>query len=364
VLAQPPGVAVFGSAALAVHDSLQWLRVVVGAWQVAGAVALAGVVWSVTAGRVATIATPVIALALPWTVHEFGQLTPETVATPVLAIGLLLVVRGHARSVGVIAGLLVAIKLPYVLPAVALIVVAGDRRGAAVAAALTAAGVAAATFVLGGSGAWSDLVVAQSQSGLRAVHDIAAYWAQGTWNLVALLVVAGVGFVAASAGGRAAMRPLVVVAGATLLSAATTAKLGTALNVLVPVEAMLAVLAIVAAVDLWRTRPGLRWLPVVAGAALALQTASLVISPTDPKLFLRPGSKPAWGRTLSSAAVSAAAAHANRCPAGVPVPGPPLVAFAARRSMPADQPDQFLIAHSGRLSTVRDRVAAVTRTCS
>jgi hypothetical protein len=82
-----------------------------------------------------------------------------------------------------------------------------------------------------------------------------------------------------------------------------------------------------------------------------------------PHLFLRPGSGPSYGVTLTKDEVAAAVRVARACPAGIPHSGTPFVAFVARRSMPADQPDQYLIHLTSELQTARNAIAAVRTTC-
>jgi len=342
VVSQPPGVIVFGSGALAIHDGLQWLRIVVGAWEVAGALALAGVVWTYTNGhRWATIATAAAALVLPWTVHELGQLTPETTAAPLVAFGWLLALRGHSAWVGVVAGLLVAVKLPMALPAFALVFVADDRLLAAFVGIAVAGVSVFATAVLGGPNVWTDVIVAQSELGTRTLHDLGGYWAQALWNLVPLIVV-----------GAFAWREwrLSVVAAGALLTVATTVKIGTALNVIVVAEAALVPLAVVGALALWERRDWLRWVPIAAGLFLAVQTISLVARPEHPGLFLRPGSSNAWARVPLRTVVRLEAPF--RTCEDEPIA---LLAFAQHKSVPRNQPDQYLIGHSDTLRRRYDR---------
>jgi hypothetical protein len=343
VLAQPPGVVAFGAGALAIHDGLQWLRIVVGVWEAAGALALAGVVWTGTGGhRAATIATAALALVAPWTVHELGQLTPETIAAPLLAIGWLLALRGHSAWVGVVAGVLVMVKVPMAAPAVALIFVAPDRWRAGLVGAAVVGLLAGIVYAAGGSAVWTNVFVAQSQTGTRTLHALGGYGAQALWNLLPLLVV-----------GAFAWRQwrLSVVAAATLLTLATTVKVGTALNVIVVVEAGLVPVAVVGALELWRRRDALRWLPVAAAALLAVQTVSLVAAPEHPTLFLRPGSANAWAR-VPARTVRVLERPYSDCN---PVLGPPLLAFLRHRAIAGNQPDGFLISHS---ATLRRRYSA------
>jgi hypothetical protein len=95
----------------------------------------------------------------------------------------------------------------------------------------------------------------------------------------------------------------------------------------------------------------------------AAQSLSLLVSPGDARPFLRPGSKPAWGITMTRAQVSAAVAAARSCPVGVPYSGPPLIAMLAGRAMPDDQPDQFIVPRAPTLHAVARAVAAQRPVC-
>jgi hypothetical protein len=79
--------------------------------------------------------------------------------------------------------------------------------------------------------------------------------------------------------------------------------------------------------------------------------------------FLRPGSSPSYGITLSQHEVAAAVRVARACPAGVPYSGTPIIAFIAGRRMPADQPDQYLAQLAPALHEARDAIAAVKARC-
>jgi hypothetical protein len=241
-----------------------------------------------------------------------------------------------------VAGLLVLLKLPMALPALALVVVADDRVMAGVVGLAVALTLGALTFLVGGSNVWTDLVVAQWESGARTLHDLGGYWVQALWNLFGLLVL-----------GAFAWRQwrLSVVAAAALLTVATTAKIGTGLNVIVVAEAALVPLAVVGALALWARRDWLRWLPVAAGLMLAVQTVSLVTGPEQPGLFLRPGSTNAWAR-VSARTVRALEVSYSHCTSVV---GPPLPAFAEHKEIAGGQPDAFLIDHS---ATLRRRYGA------
>src|SRR3954451_18412710 len=141
VVAQPPGLFLFGGGALAISDDIEWLRLCVGAWQLLAGVLCARIVWRLTGGsRVATVLTPAAALLLPWNLHEHGALTPELIAPPLLLGAVLLASRPSKRAAGeasVLAALAVAVKLPYTLPAAVIVLLAANRRRAAAWALIT-----------------------------------------------------------------------------------------------------------------------------------------------------------------------------------------------------------------------------------
>jgi len=145
----------------------------------------------------------------------------------------------------------------------------------------------------------------------------------------------------------------------------TNFKVGTGLNVTVPVEAALVPLAVCGTVFAFRARAGW-WAPAVCIAALLFtlgQSISLIASPRHSVPFLRAGSRPAWFELLSGSQLRAAIATARKCPSGVPYGGPPLIAFAADRPVPAGQPDQFITTHAAVLASVAKRLEHAGRAC-
>jgi hypothetical protein len=366
VAAQPPGVFVLGAGLLAVHDSLEWLRFGVGAWQLGGGLIAASVVWRITESRVAAALAPAAILLTPWAIHENGALLPELVALPLLLGGLRLSVEPRrAVALGVVCGLLPLIKIPLVLAALVLLASAVDRRRSAVAALVTLlAGVTAAGVVVGAP-LWREVVYAQTQSGHRSLDALAGFWAQGGWNLLGLLIPAGLAWrLRAQARDRRLLSASALLAVAMLATFATNFKEGTSLNIVVPVEAALLPLAL--AGTALAARAGLRLangplLLCLAGLAFTLvQSASLLGSPTDPVPFLRPGSRPAWAITETAAELRASVAGARACQAGLAFGGPPIVAMLADRRMPDDQPDQF-ITQTPALRAVREVMDLVPR---
>jgi hypothetical protein len=76
------------------------------------------------------------------------------------------------------------------------------------------------------------------------------------------------------------------------------------------------------------------------------EVGSLLLSPRNPRLFARPlaASAPGWG--LTDRQVRQQATRIGLCPSNVAYSGQPYLAFVARRRMPGNQPDQFIIEHA------------------
>ena len=161
------------------------------------------------------------------------------------------------------------------------------------------------------------------------------------------------------------MEPLLLVALATLLSALTTVKLGTALNVLVAVEVALVPLVIIGAVNIWRGRSRWRWL---LGAPDRAGGAADRVDPRSARarrgIFMRPGSNLAWAQKLTSGDVDHTVFVASHCAPTAVYPGDPFIAFVGHRVMPGDQPDQFLLRTSPSLKKFRAKALAVSFFCS
>ena len=380
VVAQPPVLFVVGAGFLGISDTIEGLRLLVGLLQLAGGVLAAVTLARLGAGRAWVALAPLLALLMPWAVHEHGALTPETVAVPLLmGAGLLVARRRGAPWAGVLLGLAVFTKFTFLLPAAALVLVAADRPRTlrwTVGAIVVQAGLWTALF---GGSLWGDTIVAQSESGTRTVRYLAEVLVQGGWNLLgplagcALLAAAwwrgrsrdGAGADERPADGRARdataaegatpdrsvltpdpaqLRASVALAAAMLLTTGTMLKEGTAVNVLVPVEVALLPVGLLGLAVAWRTTARPAWRAgLVALAFLPLaQSGALLAAPTDPVGFLRPFSADAWARVLSHDEVDAEVARARGCPAGAPYGGWPYLAFVADRPMPDNQPDLFI----------------------
>ncbi|MGB9183011.1 MAG: hypothetical protein WCB67_03025 [Solirubrobacteraceae bacterium] len=374
--AQPPGVFVTGAVLLAIHDSLEWLRFAVAVFQLGAGLIAAQIVYRVTGNRLAAILAPAAMLLTPWAVHEHGALTPELVALPVmLGATLLSVDRRRAGPAGVLCGVLVLIKLPLVIPAVALVWVAPDRRRMAAWAAATLVLGLGVTFAVAGGGFWRDVVTAQTHTGVRSLGLLKGFWAQAGWNVLGLLVAAVIAAIGrAGARDRPLLKASLALAAANVVTFLTNFKVGTGLNVTVPVEASLVPLAAIGTVFSFRaareaTPTRLARGPVLAGlcaagAAFTLaQSVSLIASPHNPIPFLRAFSAPAWEITMTSRQLEASVAAARACPPGAPYGSAPLIAMIAKRLPPAGQPDGFLPLHSSTLAAVAAQIRAVRGVC-
>jgi hypothetical protein len=212
--------------------------------------------------------------------------------------------------------------------------------------------------------------VAQLQSGHVPLHSLAGEWAQIGWNLLGLLCGAVLAWryrpPKSAAGEWRTLRDAGAVALATLITLASTWKVGTSLNILVAAEAALVPLAVAGCV--WAFRAAGTRVAVVGIAGLAFAVAqgiALVADPVidGPHLFLRPGSGPSYGVTLTRGEVAAAVRVARACPSGVPYSGTPFIAFVGRRPMPADQADQYLINLAPAVRAKRETIAAVKIKC-
>jgi hypothetical protein len=191
-------------------------------------------------------------------------------------------------------------------------------------------------------------------------------WAQGGWNVFGLAVTGTLAIVYRHLSRDPAMlRTALGLAAAMIVTFLTNVKVGTSLNITVPVEATLVPLAASGVVFALRAARAW-WLPLACVCALLFtlaQSVSLIVAPQHPEPFLRAFSRPAWAVLMTRPEFRASVAEARRCPPGVPYSGQPLLAFAADRPMPGGQPDQFIITHARTLAALRARVDAVKHLC-
>ncbi|MEY2512726.1 MAG: hypothetical protein QOJ89_84, partial [bacterium] len=351
-----------GAIPLAIHDSIDALRLACGCLQVVTGLLAGEAVWRLTAHRRAAILVTPLVMVTPWAVHQHGLLLPEQLGALLLLGAALLASQPRtARWAGILAAVAVFTKLPFLLPAAAL-VVASPARATAARWALAALAAQAALFTaLFGVQFWREIVQAQQQAGHGLELQIGS-WVQAGWNLAPLLVLAAAAlWLRGQARDRALLATVTATAAATLATLVTIIKPGTGLNVLVPSEPLLATLAVAGVVFALRTPLRVR-AAIGSGALLALllaQSGSLLVDPANPRPFHRPlSASPGWKAGATRAEMRTLVAAAKHCPPGSVYAGPPLVAFIARRRVPADQPDAFIVDHARMHAAVLRRVQA------
>lgn len=367
--AQPPGVFLAGAGILRVHDSLGWIRLVLGIGQLGSGILAARATWRLSGSQAATALAPAVVLLTPWAVHEHGSLTPEVLAPPLLLGGALLASRPRtAAAAGALAALSVSLKYPYALPLAGIVVCSADRRRSALGAAGMLVLMLVAAEIAFGSALWRDTITAQVDAGRRNAHQMLGIWGQEGWNLMGLVIPAAAVF--ALARDRIRDRPLarvwVGLCVGLVAMALTNLKVGTGLNILVPVEAGIVPLALTG-VALLRGRR----VPQLAAAAcvafVLVQALTLITLPKHTAWpFLYPGSqRGAWGREASGAEVRAQARFIRtHCPADRASSADPFITYIARRRPPGGQADGFLPAHAGAsLKATRAAIAADVPLC-
>jgi hypothetical protein len=343
--AQPPPVYLVGAALLGIDDSLTTLRAGLELVTLVTALLVALATWRLTGRAWLSAAAGVATPLLPVMLHENALLTPETIGAPLLLATALCAARsGGAAAAGVLAALATSSKLSFALPALA-ILLAGCARGRALAwfagAALVLA--ALATAIWGGD-VWRSIVVAQTQSGNTALRNLPGLLAQEAWNLIGLVALAALGFLARDRVADAPLlRTLAAAAVGGLLLGLTVVKLGTYVNAVQIAEPPLLVLAACGVAWIAERSRALRIAAALAGALLVAQSASLLLSPADPRPYTRPFAESGPRRLLSEDQVAAYARAARACPPDAPYPGIPYLAFVAERRVPGDQPDLFIL---------------------
>ena len=367
--AQPPPLYLLGAAALAISDTPGAIRALMALCEAATSLLVLLAVHRLTRSRAVALAAAVACLLTPWALREHAQLLPETVAAPLL-LGAALAAgrRGGALATGVLAAIAVSFKLAFAVPALVVVLLAGDRRRALAASAGAGLVLAlACVLAFGASPLWENLVDGQAQTGRASLRYVGALWAQAGWNLAALVVLAALAWQRRAAlADPALVRTLLTASLGALALLATLVKHGSYLTVLVVAEPPLLCLAAAGVTVVWRERRQHAARPIVAAAALALavaQTASLLISPHDPSLFTRPFAASGPARVLSDAQVQRTAEQIRRCPPGTAYPGPPYLAFVAGRRPAGGQPDQFMIANAPNLARFRRATGADPAIC-
>ena len=365
--AQPPPLYLLGAAALAISDTPGAIRALMALCEAATSLLVLLAVYRLTRSRGAALAAAVACLLTPWALREHAQLLPETVAAPLLLGAALAAAaaagrRGGAIAAGVLGAIAVAFKLAFVLPALVIVLVANPRRRALAAFAGTGLLLGLACLLaFGASPLWENVVDGQARTGRASAHYVAGLWAQAGWNLAALLLLAGLAWHRRAALADLPLaHALAAAALGSLLLLATLFKHGSYLTVLVVAEPPLLCLAAAGLTLAWRARkqPHAARPALALGVAAALvvataQTASLLLSPSDPSVFTRPFAASGPARVLSDEQVRRSAAQIRRCPPGSAYPGPPYLAFVAGRPPAGGQPDQFMIANAPNLARFR-----------
>lgn len=366
VAAQPPPLFYLGAGLIELSGSLLFVRGSLAVTTVVTGALVALVVGRLTGRRAVAVAAGLAALLVPWTIREHATLTPDPLAAAPLLAAALLAARPGAlagAAAGALAALGASLKLSFVLPAAAVLLVA-RRRGAYAGGAVVAGGaLAAVTFAAWGSPVWDNLITAQRETGFQ-FGALPGLIAQTIWNLGPLVLLAGLAYLGrARARDPALFRTVLALLLGSLALVATFVKDGTYLNTLVAAEPVAVALAVTGL--LWfledrsllqRRRRAASLAAALACAAVAVQSAIVLLFPQDPMGFGNPFLSRAPGYELSEGQVEGAAAAARRCPAGATYSGSPFVAFVAGRPVPAGQPDRFIVGeaevHSGRQAEI------------
>jgi hypothetical protein len=369
--AQPPVALYAGTVPLLVSDTLGAIHTWMALFQLAGGALAAVAVRRLTGSSVATAITPVAAVLLPWAVNQHGVYTPELVGLPLLmGAGVLAARERGAPWAGILLALAVFTKLPFVVPAVLVALVAADRRRTLLWLVGALVVQAVAYTLLFTTAIWEQTILAQGDSGFDPLGSIPGVAAQTVWNLLGLLV--GCALLlrhrASWPADRRQLRVSAALAAGTAVTWISTTKDGTSLNVTVPIELALLPVAVTGFVLAWRAvgpasstgaRAAGRWaLPVLAALALA-QSVAVLVPPHDAFPWVRPGSPPTFGESASEETVRQKVRTVQAaCPPDAPYGGLAYYAFIADRRMPDGQPDTFLPKHSDRMKPQLARMLA------
>ncbi len=347
--AQPPPILLVGAGLLALSDTAMSLRVGLALVDMATAVLVGVCVWRLERRAWLALAAGAFAPLLPISLNGHAQLVPETLAAPLVLGGALSCANKDRSLVG---GLLLAVtvwcKVAFLIPAVAIILVAPARARAL--AALLAGSVALFTgsLLFFGSGMYRETVAAQLQVGRASLRYASGLVAQIGWNELPLVLGAGF-FLLTFRQNRDSdeqallVRTISAAAVGGLLLALTVFKRGSYLNVMAVADPPLLALAACGAARAWRSGAATRAVAMLLGAFLLAQSASLLLHPSNPWLADRPFARAGLGWTAGPAQVDQAVRLARRCPANEAYAGTPYIAFLANRRAPGLQPDRFII---------------------
>jgi hypothetical protein len=353
--AQPPPVYYVGAGILSLGDSPSTFRVVLALVNVLTGLTVLIAVHRLTGRPDLAAVAGALALVTPRALHDAANLLPETFAAPlIMAAALLASRRATAALGGLAAAAAVAFKLAFVLPAGALILGAAAARR--YLAGLVVAGIVFGVVFLAafGTAFLDEVVTAQRQVGLASASFIWLELRQAAWNLLpfALPVVAAWNW-RRRTKDPALLRAMFMAALGSLAVFVTIVKYGAYINLAVIVEPPLLALGAAGVAWAWDARATLKGairVGAIAGVLfLALgvaQAGGLLLSPSAPWPFARPGSPSTLGWVTSPTETDSALARIRRCPPGLAYSGPPYFAFLADRRMPGGQGDPFIVANA------------------
>ncbi len=364
--AQPPPLYYLAAAALSVSDSPASIRVLTALCEAAVSLLVLVAVRRLTRSSAVALCAAAVSFVTPWALREHAQLLPETLAAPlVMAAALAADRRATSVLAGALGALAAAFKLAFIIPALAIVLLAKDVRRAGAGFAVAALGLVVVFGLLFGEPLWTNVVRAQTQTGRASFEHVAGLWSQAGWNLLPLVVLAALGWSRRSASADPDLaRSLLAASLGSLLLLATLVKHGSYLTVVVVAEPPLLCLAACAVAATLCERSRARTVVVAAALMLAVaQVASLVAAPANPSLFTRPLAASGPARAMTSAEVAAAAAELRRCPDDSAYDGAPYLAFVADRDIAGSQPDQFIVSAAPILAEFRRAVDAERSIC-
>ncbi|MGD0198021.1 MAG: hypothetical protein ABSC56_08980 [Solirubrobacteraceae bacterium] len=368
--AQPPPIYLVGAGLLAIHDGLASVRAGMAVAQLASAALVAYAVWRLSGRRWLAVVGGLALPLLPIDLHEHAQLIPEVVAAPLIMLGAICAARPRGALVaGALLALAAACKLAFVLPAILIVLGAGDRKRATIGLVGGGLGLGALALLGYGSPLWTETVRAQFEVGGASLHYVGGLLAQAVWNELPLLLGAAALLYARGRQPRSITldapleRTLLGAALGGLLLGLTLFKHGSYLSVFLVAEPPLLTLAAVGAAVLWQRSSAARVAIMVLALLLVAQSVSLLADPTDPSIARRPGAHSGLSEVTTPASVSRAVAAAQRCSARFAYAGAPYIAFLADRRMPGAQPDTFMLSYAGADGAFARRAAADEPRC-
>lgn len=365
--AQPPPVFLVGALMLAISDTPAALHVGLGVVDFGTAYLVAVAVWRLTEAAAPAVVAGIVAPLLPITLNSHAQLLPETLAAPLVLAAALTCARDYdSWTGGVLLALAVWCKFAFVLPALAVAVVAARRRRTLVAAALALIALIAASLLAFGSGLWRETVTAQLDVGDAAAHYVGGLLAQVAWSELPLLGGALLFGAAARVDAfrdRALVRTLGAAAVGGVMLAVSLFKRGSYLNVMAVADPVLLAIAVAGAAQAWARWRRTAAVVVVGSILLAGESLSLLAHPSDPWLAVRPFAASGLAWSAGPDQVTRAVAAARRCPAPDAYSGLPYIAFLAGRRMPGNQPDLFMLSNASTDARFAHRAAVDLPVC-